>query len=318
MKHKSLRILLPAVLLAGFTFSSQPLHAGGSCCPSGAKTEKVAVQKAKMSAASCPMTKMAGKSKASCSTEKMAAKDGSCTYKDSLTDQLKAYNLKSKSKLDKATLTEFKGYTEDLAASGITEEAVATGDRLPGFSLPNAVGKEVSLQGILEDGPAVLVFYRGGWCPYCNITLQAYQEHLDAMQKMGAQLVAISPEKPDDALSTREKHDLSFQVLSDVNNDYARKLGIVYELPEGLEDRYLNQFNLPLTAKAGSPETYELPLTATYIVDQSGKVRWSYLNADYTERADPLDVIEALRTMPGLTPKNTEKVAAASLKASGS
>ncbi len=124
--------------------------------------------------------------------------------------------------------------TEDLSLSGIVEQSPKQGETLPNFTLPNQKGENQTLEGLLANGPLVLTFYRGGWCPYCNLELQAYQSSLDAIQQSGGQLVAITPELPDQSLSTAEKNALQFSILSDINAEYARQLKVVFTLPEAL------------------------------------------------------------------------------------
>ncbi|KAF0095454.1 MAG: alkyl hydroperoxide reductase [Puniceicoccaceae bacterium 5H] len=183
-----------------------------------------------------------------------------------------------------------------LQDQNITQHALQVGDRVPSFSLPNAVGDEIALADLLEQGPVVVTFYRGGWCPYCNLQLAMLQQYLPALNKAGAQLVAISPESPDQALSVREKHELEFQVLSDDNNDVARWFGIVYQLPDDLVQQY-QQWGIPLHHKRDAADAYELPLAATYVIDRQGIVRWAFLNADYTQRAEPRDIVAAVEKL---------------------
>ena len=110
----------------------------------------------------------------------------------------------------------YEAKIEELRASFVMEAAIGVDDQAPDFALPDAQGKMLSLSHLLESGPAVVTFYRGGWCPYCNIQLRAYQAALPEMVALGAQLVAISPQLPDGSLSTAETNELTFDVLSDV------------------------------------------------------------------------------------------------------
>ena len=179
--------------------------------------------------------------------------------------------------------------------SGVVEGAKNVGDQAPGFTLENHEGESVSLSGLLEQGPVILVWYRGGWCPYCNLTLAAYQQRLDEIRDLGATLVALSPELPDKSLSTAQKSDLQFQVLSDVGNDVAREYGVVFKLTEGVRANYEQAFGL---SEFNGDDSGELPLAATYVIDRDGVIRWAFLDADYRNRAEPADVIEALRLLP--------------------
>ncbi len=174
------------------------------------------------------------------------------------------------------------------------ERAKDVGDRAPGFTLLDHGYRPVSLSGLLEDGPVVLLWYRGGWCPYCNLTLAAYQDHLDEINAQGATLVALSPEVPDRSLSTKEKNELDFVVLSDTNNAVARQYGVVFALTPGVHERYNEAFEFD---SYNGNSSGELPLAATYVIDRDGIIRWAFLDADYRERAEPADVVAALRAL---------------------
>ena len=140
--------------------------------------------------------------------------------------------------------------TEALAASGLTDQALATGDIAPDFNLPDATGKSVRLSELLKQGPVVINFYRGEWCPYCNLELRAFQNLLPEFKQAGASLVAISPELPDHSLSVTEKHNLEFSVLSDVGNQISRQYGLVFTLDESLRPIYKN-FGIDIPANNG-------------------------------------------------------------------
>ncbi len=183
-----------------------------------------------------------------------------------------------------------------VADSGVVAQAKNVGDEAPAFTLPDATGSEVSLDSLLAEGPVVVVWYRGGWCPYCNLTLKAYQERLDEIRAAGATLVAISPETPDNALSTRDKQGLEFVVLTDANNAVAREYGVVFDLTEPVHENYNENFQLDAWNGQASGE---LPLAATYVIDRDGVIRWAFLDADYRERADPDEAVAALRTLDG-------------------
>ena len=137
------------------------------------------------------------------------------------------------------------GVTRRLVESGIAKNSLKVGDKAPDFNLPNATGEEVRLKELLDKGPVVLNFYRGGCCPYCNLELNAYQKHLQEINELGASFVAISPQTPDKSLSTAEKNELKFQVLSDVGNKVADQFGLVFKLPTELQELY-NNFGISL------------------------------------------------------------------------
>lgn len=183
----------------------------------------------------------------------------------------------------------------ELADSGQAARALTEGARAPGFSLPSATGRTVTLDGLLAGGPVVLTFYRGAWCPYCNLALRALQRHHDAITEHGARLVAVSPQIPDESLTLTEKHRLTFDVLSDLGSDTARRYGLAFDLPEDLAAVY-DRFGFDLQrVNAGHART--LPVPATYVIDRDGVVRWAFADTDYTRRAEPADVLAALGSL---------------------
>ena len=128
----------------------------------------------------------------------------------------------------------YEAKIEELRESFALESAIGVGAIAPDFRLPDVKGNAVSLFDLLRRGPVVVAFYRGGWCPYCNIQLRAYQAALPEMTALGARLVAISPQLPERSLATAEADELTFDVLSDVGNGAARRFGLVYSVPEEL------------------------------------------------------------------------------------
>ncbi|MGW4165280.1 peroxiredoxin-like family protein [Streptomyces sp. NPDC004788] len=181
---------------------------------------------------------------------------------------------------------------EELAASGQADRALPVGAPAPRFTLPTATGDSLSLDALLADGPVVLTFYRGAWCPYCNIALRSLQEHHADITARGARLVAVSPQIPDESLSLTEKHDLAFDVLSDIGSDTAKQYGLAFDLPDDLAAVY-DKLGFDLQrVNAGHPRT--LPLPATYVIDRDGTIRWAFANTDYTTRAEPADILAAL------------------------
>jgi peroxiredoxin len=174
------------------------------------------------------------------------------------------------------------------------EKAIQVGQKAPLFQLKNATGEEVALSTLLKDGPVILMWYRGGWCPYCNLAVLAMQKRLPDFQAKGAQLVAISPELPDNTLSTSEKNDLKFNVLSDPQNKVADMYRVIFELTPDVAQIYQEKFKLH---EWNGDSTNKLPLSATYVIAQDGTVQWAFLDADYRKRAEPDDILEALDTL---------------------
>jgi peroxiredoxin len=176
---------------------------------------------------------------------------------------------------------------------GLAKSALKTGDRAPAIVLGNARGDAVDVGALLKNGPVIVSFYRGGWCPYCNLELRAFQQILPEIKAAGAALVAISPEKPDDTLSTAEKNALSFEVLSDVGQKVGRAFGLVYDFSDELKSAY-KEFGIDIPGKNGA-EDWALPISATYVIDRDGTIIYAYTDADYRDRAEPADVLEVLK-----------------------
>jgi peroxiredoxin len=177
---------------------------------------------------------------------------------------------------------------------GIAKTALKAGDLAPAISLDNAKGETVDVGALLKYGPVVVTFYRGGWCPYCNLELKAFQEVLPDIKAAGASLVAISPEKPDDTLSTAEKNALTFEVLSDVGQKVGRAFGLVYDFTDELKSSY-KEFGLDIAAKNGTDSDWALPISATYVIERDGRIVYAYTDADYRDRAEPREVLKLLK-----------------------
>ena len=180
-----------------------------------------------------------------------------------------------------------------LMGTGVGQRGKKVGDRAPAIFLPDAHGKSFDVASLLAKGPVVVTFYRGGWCPYCNLELKAYQEILPEIAAAGASLVAISSENPDDTLSTTEKNALAFEVLSDVGQTVGRAFGLVYEFSDELKTAYQG-FNLDIPARNGTPGDWALPVSATYVIDRDGVIVYAYTDPDYRDRADPRDILKAV------------------------
>lgn len=209
-----------------------------------------------------------------------------------LTEQLQEYAATSATRIPAPAQEIMAKAIADLKATNLLAKAPKQGDRFPSFTLPNAQGKSTSLSSLLDKGKVVLTFYRGGWCPYCNLELKAFQAVLPEIEAKGATLVAITPETPDNTLSTRDKNELKFEVLTSKNNGLARDLNLVYQLPDDLVTLY-NNFGIDLQNSQGNEEN-ELPIAATYIIDQDGTITYDFLAEDYKLRANPQEVLAAL------------------------
>lgn len=174
----------------------------------------------------------------------------------------------------------------------VASNALRRGHVAPRFALPSATGAIVSLGERLAYGPVIVTFYRGGWCPYCNIALRALQSRLPEIKSLGGSLIAMSPEMPDQSLSTTEKLALEFDVLSDADNSVARLFGLVYRISDAARER-LQALGRDLVAHNGT-DRWELPITATYVINQAGLIVFDHVEADYRERLDPATIVNAV------------------------
>lgn len=191
------------------------------------------------------------------------------------------------------TIDLFEQGVRDVAASEVMQTALTAGQTAPMFVLPEANGDSVALADLLADGPVVVMWYRGGWCPYCNMQLKAMEHVLPYFDEANASLVAISPELPDSALSTQEQNELGYIVLSDVGNEVAKQYGVAYELPGELGDRFKGRLG------AYNTEAYatQLPLAVTYVIDTDSTITWAYIDPDYRKRAEPAQVVEEIQKL---------------------
>jgi peroxiredoxin len=184
---------------------------------------------------------------------------------------------------------------EKLQASSTGDNAINVGAIAPGFTLPAATGAAVNLHDKLNAGPVVLSFYRGGWCPFCNLELQALQAALPEIRSLGGSLIGVSPETPDNSMTTAEKHQLEFDVLSDIGNKTARDYGLIFTVYEEMRPLYL-KWGLDVPASNGD-NSWELPVPATYVIDSNSVVRAAHVDKDYTKRMEPEQIMTALRDL---------------------
>jgi len=170
------------------------------------------------------------------------------------------------------------------------------GQKAKDFMLKDSMGSPVCLYDELAKGPVVLTFYRGGWCPYCNSQLRAYQKVLPEIQALGARLIAVSPQSPDNTLSQREKENLQFHVLSDTNGLVAAFYNILYDVPLYIQELMTNLFDMNL-AEYNATDRWILPIPSTFMIDESGIIRSAYVNPDFMKRLAPEDILDELRKL---------------------
>jgi peroxiredoxin len=188
------------------------------------------------------------------------------------------------------------GDIDGLRATGILGHAAKAGDAFPASSnLRDVHDRPFDLQALIAAKPVILTFYRGGWCPYCNLELRAYQALLAAIHAEGAELVAVSPELPDHSLTTAEKNDISFTVLSDVGGELASSLGIRFTLSDAVRPFY-EKAGHALPERNGD-RAWALPMPATFVIQRGGRIAEAFIEPDYRKRLDPKAALAALRAI---------------------
>ena len=186
---------------------------------------------------------------------------------------------------------------EQLRRTQLDRVCLQVGETAPDFELPDAEGRLVSLDAALQMGPVVIAFYRGGWCPYCSLALNALQKALPRINALGASLLAISPQLNPGPRATRDKLALTFPLLADRGNKVGRLFGLTFRLPDDLVRLY-RRIDIDIAAINGTQD-WELPLPATYVIGRNGDVTHAFIEVDFTERAEPADLISALETLNG-------------------
>lgn len=189
--------------------------------------------------------------------------------------------------------------TADLIATGQHDRALKAGDKAPDFTLSDPDGKPVRLADLLSSGPVVLTFYRGVWCPYCNIDLTAIEDVADDIRAAGAALIAVSPQTPINSRKSQRQNGLSFPILSDAGLKVAEQFGIKFAMPDDLIAIYKafgNDFNV-----INGDDSWTLPMPARYVIASDGTIAYAEVSPDYTRRPDPADLLPVLH---GLKTRN--------------
>lgn len=184
--------------------------------------------------------------------------------------------------------------TDTLKDTKISKNALQIGDTAKDFTLRNANNELVSLDEQLKENDFVVVnFYRGQWCPYCNLELKALQEINDELKGLNTKLIAISPQTPDASLSTKEKNELDYEVLSDTHNLVAKDYGLVFSLAEELRPIYEN-FGIDIVG-LNDEDSFELPMPATFVFNKNKEVLYSFVDEDYTKRCEPQTILDIIQ-----------------------
>ncbi len=181
---------------------------------------------------------------------------------------------------------------EELRQSGAAGKSLKVGDKAPEFTLPDVAGRPVSSAELLRQGPLVVVFLRGRWCPFCCATVEAWQSALGVVKSRGANLVAISPMTSKQGDFMRDPHKLMLPILSDPQNKVAEQFGVSYQVPKYQQELFSTVFiNLPFI---NGEDSWTLPLPATFVISQDGTIKYAWADEDYTLRAEPAEVIQNL------------------------
>ncbi|NIR59783.1 MAG: AhpC/TSA family protein [Gammaproteobacteria bacterium] len=195
---------------------------------------------------------------------------------------------------DRATLAR----AERELAERMPDPGLEPGQRAPDFTLPNAYGERVTLSRHLEEGPVILTFYRGAWCPYCNLELKALHDALPQFRRYGATLIAVTPQTPTRSREQLRADPYPFEVLSDLDSSVMRAYGLYFEVPEAMSDVYRRNLGLDLADYNGEGR-YVLPVPGTFVIDRQGVVRAAFADTDYTRRMEPKAILAALRRIAG-------------------
>jgi len=223
----------------------------------------------------------------------IAAADELPSYQQSL-DQYMEKSAKEKSPFSSTDMTVMEKAENDLASS-MPAPGIKVGEKAPDFVLNNALGKPVSLKDKLKQGPVVLVFYRGAWCPFCNMHLHVLQESLPEFKEYGAQLITITPQTPDKSVEQFKQKGYPFEVLSDLDSKVMKDYRLYFELPDDLVAVY-KKHGLDIEAFNGKDRNV-LPVPGSFVIDSDGVVRAMHADTDYKQRMEPTAIIDALKKM---------------------
>ncbi len=209
----------------------------------------------------------------------------------SLTEELRARRLGQNAEVAAA----YDAMVEELGKSGMLDQVLAVGDRFPDVALPTAEGELARLADWWRHGPLVVTFFRGEWCPYCRLVLASLEEVLADIEALGASLIAVTPETGGRALAAKRAHGSRYEILSDVDSGLGLDCGVVFRAPAGYRTLLLG-FGHDLPARHGN-DAWFLPIPATFVVDREGLIRWRFTEIDPTRRADPEEILAALRAL---------------------
>ncbi|MCR4289969.1 MAG: AhpC/TSA family protein, partial [Candidatus Scalindua sp.] len=211
------------------------------------------------------------------------------SFQEEVSEFLEKHKGKSIDEKDKAIMAK-AAFDLDRA---MPDPGLKPGEKAPDFTLTNAFGEEIKLSDQLKKGPVVLAFYRGAWCPFCNIELNVLQRSLTHFKEYDATLIAVTPQRPDKSREQLEKAEYSFEVLSDLDDSVMKSYNLYFEVPRELHELYKNRFGFDITDYNGK-DRLGLPVPGTFVINRDGVIRASFAKTDYKKRMDPRDIIEAL------------------------
>lgn len=217
----------------------------------------------------------------------------------SLHDEIQTLMGEMGQKVPAETMNQVGAFIGRLENDGVARHACKAGDSAPPFTLQSSLGRTVVLTELLAKGPVLVKFFRGEWCPFCDLELRAYQKALPEIEARGATLVAISPQSRDKSRSTAESRSLGFTVLSDPGNAVAKAYGIAFSMTSAEQGLHKNfGVDLPVINAA---DGWDLPVPSTFLIDRSGDIAWAHVDTNYTSRAEPADAIKALDILHAAT-----------------
>jgi len=181
-----------------------------------------------------------------------------------------------------------------VAANAAELKSLGIGDKIPDVTLRSEEDREVRLRQLVAAKPTVLIFYRGGWCPFCTKHLQALADIQDELRSAGSQLVAISMDQPSKLAATPGRGKLGYTLLSDSEAKAAQAFGIAFKVADELVARYKSSFGIDLEAASGRAH-HILPHPAVFVVSPSGEIRFAHVNSDYKVRLEPTRILDAVR-----------------------
>lgn len=211
-----------------------------------------------------------------------------------LIDEIKKYQENFKKRVPENIQQKMLDATKKLVDAKISKNALIVGSIAKDFTLKNVLNKDISLDELLKENDFVVIsFYRGTWCPYCNLELKALQGINDELINLNAKLVAISPQTPDASLTTKEKNELEFEVLSDADSKVIKNYGLVFNLNDELKPIY-ESFGIKL-AQSNGVDTYELPMPGVFVINKNKEILFTFIDEDYTKRCEPKTILDTIR-----------------------